>query len=92
MINFFSGPISYVDRNDSFIVANSSFCLESFKYQNLAVAGESGGRGRESQEVSHGRRISADWSVGVGEPVLQIQVIRSMDKEEPATIILLTRY
>ena len=90
MINFFSGPISYVDRNDSFIVANSSFCLESFKYQNLAVAGDSGGR--ESQEVSHGRRITADWSVGVGEPVLQIQVIRSMDREEPATIILLTRY
>ena len=60
-----------MDRNDSFIVANSAFALESFKYQNLAIA-VSGGK--ESQDMSHGRRLVADWSVGLGEPVLQLQV------------------
>ena len=66
------GPLSYVARSDSFVVAASSYSLESFKYQALATAGDPGGR--EGQDLSSGRRIAADWRFEVGEAVLQLQV------------------
>ena len=66
------GPLSYVARSDSFLVAASSYSLESFKYQALATAGDPGGR--EGQDLSSGRRIAADWRFEVGEAVLQLQV------------------
>merc|ERR1712079_795473 len=42
------GPLSYVARSDSFVVAASSYSLESFKYQALATAGD----GREGQDIT----------------------------------------
>ena len=84
------GPLLYVDRSDSFLVASSSYSLDSFKYQALAIAGE-GGAKQESQNISTGKRIVADWRFEVGEPILQMQVIRSLDKDEPDTIITLDR-
>ena len=84
------GPILYVDRSDSFLVASSSYSLDSFKYQALAIAGE-GGAKQESQNISSGKRIVADWRFEVGEPILQMQVIRSLDRDEPDTIITLAR-
>ena len=101
------GPLSYVARSDSFLVAASSYSLESFKYQALATAGDPGGR--EGQDLSSGRRIAADWRFEVGEAVLQLQVgsrycrycryiwrylcqvIRSLDKDDPATVVVLAR-
>ena len=102
------GPLSYVARSDSFLVAASSYSLESFKYQALATAGDPGGR--EGQDLSSGRRIAADWRFEVGEAVLQLQVgsrycrywrylimyplcqvIRSHDKDDPATVVVLAR-
>ena len=65
------GPLVYVERTDSFIVANSSYGLDSFKYQSLAVATD---YKNESQEISTGRKVAPDWSFGVGEPVSDIQV------------------
>ena len=55
------------------------------------MAGDGGSERHESQDISHGKKIVPDWSFGVGEPILQIQVIRSMDKDEPATIVALAR-
>ena len=69
------------------MVASSSFSLESFRYRALAVAGDR----QESQDLSQGRRISADWVCGLGEPVLSVEVIPSLDREEPATLVCLTR-
>ena len=102
------GPLSYVARSDTFVVAASSYSLESFKYQALATAGDPGGR--EGQDLSSGRRIAADWRFEVGEAVLQLQVgidtvdtvdisiwrylcqvIRSLDKDDPATVVVLAR-
>ena len=41
--------------------------------------------------MSSGRKISSDWKAGVGEPIFDLQVIQSMDKEEPASIVILSR-
>ena len=65
------GPMAYVERTDSFIIANSSFGIDSFKYQTLAVATDSK---TESQEISTGKKVACDWSFGVGEPINHIQV------------------
>ena len=63
--------MAYVERTDSFIVTNSSYGLDSFKYQSLAVATDNK---NESQEISTGRKVASDWSFGVGEPISNIQV------------------
>ena len=82
-----AGPLVYVERSDSFVMASSDFTVQSYRYQSLAVAGER----QESQEITSARRVSADWSCGLGEPVRSIEVIPSLDREEPATIVCLTR-
>ena len=61
--------------------------MQSFRYQGLAVAGDR----QESQDITSARRVSPDWTCGVGEPVRSIQVIPSLDREEPDTIVCLTR-
>ena len=66
------GPVAYVERSDSFIVSNSAFGVESFKYQTLAVASDTK---NESQDISSGKKIVPDWIFGVGEPISEIQVL-----------------
>ena len=61
--------------------------MQSYRYQGLAVAGDR----QESQDITSARRVSPDWTCGVGEPVRSIQVIPSLDREEPDTIVCLTR-
>ena len=56
-------------------MSTSSYSIESFKYQTLAVAGDAPSRDKyESQDISHGKKIVADWSFGIGEPIIQLQV------------------
>ena len=76
-----------MERSDSFVLAGCDFTVQSYRYQGLAVAGDR----QESQEMTSARRISADWTCGLGEPVMALQVIPSLDREEPATIVCLTR-
>ena len=42
-----------------------------------------------SQDVVSGRRIHADWVLGIGEPVQQLEVIDSTQRDVPSTIMLL---
>ena len=45
----------------------------------------------ESQEISTGRKLVSDWNFGVGEPISDIQVIPSHDKDDPSTVVILGR-
>ena len=51
------GPIRYVPRTDSFITVSSTWQVESYKYQVLAVATDVKSKA-ESQSITSGKRIT----------------------------------
>lgn len=59
------GPLCYVAKTDSFVTVNSSCQLESYRYLTLANASS-------SQKDDDGRRLKCDWSMDLGEQVLEV--------------------
>lgn len=51
------GPICYIPRTDSFITVSSSWQVESYKYQVLAVAQDADSK-EDSQKVAVGKKIT----------------------------------
>lgn len=51
------GPIKYIPRTDSFVTVSSSWQVESYKYQVLAVATDAKTK-EESQKITSGKRIT----------------------------------
>ena len=82
------GPLAFVERTDSFVVTTSDFGLQSFKYQGLAIATDDR---QESQETSSGKRVAPDWNLGLGQPLLDLQVMQSTDMDEPSVLVALNR-
>ncbi|XP_033629589.1 protein PTHB1-like isoform X2 [Asterias rubens] len=70
------GPIRYVPRTDSFITVSSTWQVESYKYQVLAVATDVKSKA-ESQSITSGKRITMDWSYNLGEAALDLSVTTS---------------
>ncbi|XP_022112018.1 protein PTHB1-like isoform X2 [Acanthaster planci] len=79
------GPLKYIPRTDSFITVSSSWQVESYKYQVLAVATDAKTK-EESQKITSGKRITMDWSYNLGEAALDIFVTVST---QGATSILI---
>ncbi|XP_071822980.1 protein PTHB1-like isoform X3 [Apostichopus japonicus] len=67
------GPICYIPRTDSFITVSSSWQVESYKYQVLAVAQDADSK-EDSQKVAVGKKITVDWMYNLGEPVLDVTI------------------
>ncbi|XP_038065523.1 protein PTHB1-like isoform X1 [Patiria miniata] len=67
------GPLRYIPRTDSFVTVSSSWQVESYKYQVLAVATDVKTK-EESQKITSGKRITMDWSYSLGEAALDIVV------------------
>lgn len=80
------GPIKYVPRLDSFVTVSSSWRLECYKYQELAVASDSGGK-EEVQNIRKGKRLTFDWYFDIGEPALDIAVI-TLAQAPPSILVL----
>jgi Bardet-Biedl syndrome 9 protein len=72
------GPIKYFKKTDSFITISSSWVLESYKYQVLAMSGKS-----NHENSSKAKRLLAEYSFNLGEPILDIDLV-----EQPTTTIL----
>jgi Bardet-Biedl syndrome 9 protein len=77
------GPFRYVPRTDSFVTVSSSWHLESYKYQSLALTSKFGSssqskNNKEEDDMlsssSGGKRIMPDYSYNMGEAALDIQV------------------
>ncbi|XP_033097653.1 protein PTHB1-like [Anneissia japonica] len=81
------GPIKYMQRTDSFVTISSSWQVESYRYQVLAVASDSGNNKNESQNISKGKRINVDWTFNIGEPVIDIFVFNQ--PQTPTSILIL---
>ncbi|XP_015784320.1 protein PTHB1 isoform X2 [Tetranychus urticae] len=72
------GPIVYLPTTDSFVVANGAWFIESFRYQVLAISKANDIKLPDpdsNQRVvsSSGRRVTPDWSLQIGEPLIDLQ-------------------
>eukprot|EP00741_Cyanophora_paradoxa_P025557 tig00000383_g24662.t1 len=84
------GPLCYSARLDSFITFNSVMDIEAYKYGSLAAS--TAERKAEGGDAGGGKRVQVDWSVNIGEQVLDIQIGR-FTRSQPANqndIVVLT--
>ncbi|ROL43071.1 Protein PTHB1 [Anabarilius grahami] len=69
------GPLSYCIRTDSFITVSSTRQVECYRYETLAVATDADTRqDSDQQSKSSGKRLTADWTLVLGEEALDISV------------------
>lgn len=72
------GPFKYISKTDSFITVSSSWELESYKYQTLAMSAKSLERSSSSDTANSGnkpnKRILPDYSYNIGEAALDMEV------------------
>ncbi|XP_077056310.1 protein PTHB1 isoform X2 [Siphateles boraxobius] len=69
------GPLSYCIRTDSFITVSSSRQVECYRYETLAVATDADTRpDPDQQNKSSGKRLTAEWTLVLGEEALDICV------------------
>ncbi|KAK3875683.1 hypothetical protein Pcinc_019466 [Petrolisthes cinctipes] len=87
------GPLAYLSRNDSIVVAGSDWCLHCYKYQAIAVAatdnpseGNSSASNKSSSQGS--KRLSPEWTQLLGEPVLDMKVV---GEGAGASLVVLTQ-
>ncbi|KAJ8290864.1 hypothetical protein GJAV_G00018490 [Gymnothorax javanicus] len=67
------GPLSYCARTDTFLTVSSSRQVESYRYEALAVATNADTKPEaEQQKKSSGKRLTADWTLVIGEQALDI--------------------
>ncbi|XP_078716769.1 protein PTHB1 isoform X1 [Lampetra fluviatilis] len=82
------GPLTYNRRTDSFITVSSQRCVESYRYQALAVATDADSRQEwEQQKLSSGKKLVADWSLNIGEQALDVQVA-AFSQAPPSIFVL----
>lgn len=71
------GQMVYCAKSDSIVLSTAAFNLESYKFSSLASATEERGKEGEdtSSQLAKGKRAKADWTLSVGENVLDMQVV-----------------
>ncbi|XP_035384653.1 protein PTHB1 isoform X2 [Electrophorus electricus] len=69
------GPLCYCARTDAFITVSSTRQVECYRYETLAVAMDADTRqDLEQRGKSSGKRLTADWTLVLGEQALDICV------------------
>lgn len=77
------GPLAYVAKTDSFVTVSSSYQLESYKYQSLATTTD-----EKSNEITTGKRLVADWVLGIGESATHLDVIAANTEDDVSSKIV----
>lgn len=86
-------PIDYSKTCDSFIIFSSSWILESYRYQVLAIAKndpdkiQPGGIKAMREAQTSGRRTSPDWSAVLGESALELTVVMLENNTEVIVVL-----
>ncbi|XP_046732118.1 protein PTHB1 isoform X1 [Silurus meridionalis] len=69
------GPLGYCTRTDAFITVSSARQVECYRYEALAVATDADSRqNSEQQSKNSGKRLTAEWTLVLGEQALDIYV------------------
>uniref|UniRef100_K1QAR1 Protein PTHB1 n=1 Tax=Magallana gigas TaxID=29159 RepID=K1QAR1_MAGGI len=80
------GPIRYMPKLDSFVTVSSTWQLECYKYQVLAVATDAKTK-EESQNIKSGKRVTWDWCYNLGEQALDLVVV-NYENCPPSILVL----
>lgn len=89
--------IDYSRTSDSFVLSSSSWTLESYRYQVLAIAREEDSRqekrldGRQTKDgniPTGGRRISPDWKIILGENALDVKIVMLEGSKTEVVVVL----
>uniref|UniRef100_A0A0C9PRB8 Bbs9_1 protein n=1 Tax=Fopius arisanus TaxID=64838 RepID=A0A0C9PRB8_9HYME len=65
-------PIAYAPKNDVFVTTNPGWCLECYRYQNIA---EFGRTAEERMMKGEDKSLEPDWIYNLGEAVLGIEPV-----------------
>ncbi|XP_076837968.1 protein PTHB1 isoform X2 [Brachyhypopomus gauderio] len=80
------GPLCYCARTDAFITVSSTRQVECYRYETLAVATDADTRqDSEQRGKSSGKRLTADWTLVLGEQALDICVLSTSNSTSPST-------
>ncbi|CAF0802521.1 unnamed protein product [Adineta ricciae] len=98
---YIPGPLCYLSRSDAFLTVSSSYRLECYKYQTLAISSgvdhgsnnndvrRKGVEDESSLSVSQSsKRVLPEWTFNLGECALGIQTTQRV-RNTPQTIIVL---
>ena len=91
-------PIDYSRTSDSFVLSSSSWTLESYRYQVLAIARDEedsrqdnrldGRQMKDGNVPTGGRRISPDWNVVLGESALDLKIVMLEGSKTEVVVVL----
>lgn len=82
MTNFLlPGPIAYISTSDSFVVSSSSWSIESYRYQVLAIFKN------DINNSNQVKKVTPDWSLQIGEPAIDIQA-HYLDRKYSQIVVL----
>lgn len=70
------GPICYVAKIDSFLVATAAMEVDCYKYHTLNASEGSASREAKDEQTKHAKKLQADWSLNLGEHMNEIFVAR----------------
>eukprot|EP01137_Pigoraptor_chileana_P002843 Opistho-2@42251 len=72
------GPLCYVARTDSFVTWSAARHIQSYRFSSIAASSrdEDNTTSHTSQNVTSGKLLQPDWSLNVGEDVVDIVVAR----------------
>ncbi|KAJ9470991.1 Protein pthb1-like protein [Diplonema papillatum] len=65
------GVLCYHARMDSFLTSTSTFDVECYRYATFVSS-----NGSQNKEGTEGRKLRCDWSVNLGEDVVDIRIVR----------------
>uniref|UniRef100_A0A914UPG1 PTHB1 N-terminal domain-containing protein n=1 Tax=Plectus sambesii TaxID=2011161 RepID=A0A914UPG1_9BILA len=80
------GPLAFVPLADCFITVSSSWTLESYKYQVLAVAVDAKTK-EQAATMTTGKRVAPDWSFELGENAIDLAVVE-ISPAQPSIVVL----
>lgn len=80
--------MAYIPQTDSFVLATSLWTIESYRYQVLAIAKSDDDTSQQASGTHvKSRKVNPDWSLSIGESVIDIKVV-VLDKSASYLVIL----
>ena len=83
------GPFKYMPKTDSFITVNSSWELESYKYQILATSATTLERKNNENSNAKQKKILPEFTYNLGEAALDIDIVLNSSSTSSCSILVL---
>ena len=82
------GPFKYIQKSDSFITVNSSWELESYKYQILATSASTLERKSNENTNVKQKKILPEFTYNLGEAAIDIEIVNYSNSSTCSILVL----